>query len=191
MKYTLGQAAKATGMNKMTISRAISAGRISAAKNEKGEYSIDPSELFRVYPPKTSIQPVTQPVAEGVKVTESDGLLQWIKELKIRLEAEQERVADHKRMIQEIQQDRDDWKKQAQTLLLAYRPETPQKPLQAVSAPGDTFLPPSPQKRSVGQIFGLSVAFFGGMVILAFLLALFFPEILTGILRPGAAGQPG
>lgn len=160
MKYTLGQAAKATGMNKMTISRAIGAGRISAVKNEKGEYSIDPAELYRVYPP-----------AGVTDVTENGTLLHRVKELEIRLEAEQERVADQKQMIQEIQQERDDWKKQAQTLLLIYRPETPQKPLQAVSAPGDTFPPPNPQKRTGGQIFGLSVAVLGVLLALGLLFA--------------------
>ncbi len=47
--FTLGQAAKETGVAKTTIARAIKNGRLSASKNDKGEYSIDPSELFRVY----------------------------------------------------------------------------------------------------------------------------------------------
>jgi hypothetical protein len=47
---TLGQAAKETGVSKTAISRAISSGRLSASKSEKGDYQIDPAELFRVYP---------------------------------------------------------------------------------------------------------------------------------------------
>lgn len=47
---TLGQAAKETGVSKPTISKAINKGRLSATKNEKGEYEIDPAELFRVFP---------------------------------------------------------------------------------------------------------------------------------------------
>ena len=47
---TLGQAAKETGLSKTAISRAVKSGRLSATKNEQGEYQIDPSELFRVYP---------------------------------------------------------------------------------------------------------------------------------------------
>jgi excisionase family DNA binding protein len=35
--YTLGQAAKATGLSKPTISEAIKKGRISARKNESGQ----------------------------------------------------------------------------------------------------------------------------------------------------------
>ena len=49
MPYTLGEAAKHTGLSKPTIQRAIKNGRLSATRNENGSYSIDPSELERVY----------------------------------------------------------------------------------------------------------------------------------------------
>src|SRR3546814_1223312 len=54
MAYTLGEAAKATGISKASISRAIDSGRISAIKTESGSFSIEPVELHRVYPPKRS-----------------------------------------------------------------------------------------------------------------------------------------
>lgn len=50
MKYTLSQAATATGKNKATIQRAIKSGKISAPKNSSGSYEIDPSELHRIFP---------------------------------------------------------------------------------------------------------------------------------------------
>jgi hypothetical protein len=50
MAYTLGAAARATGKSKATISRAIKAGRLSAARDGFGGYSIEPAELHRVYP---------------------------------------------------------------------------------------------------------------------------------------------
>ena len=49
MKYTLSQAAEATGKNKTTIQRAIKSGKLSAFKNFSGAYEIDPSELHRVF----------------------------------------------------------------------------------------------------------------------------------------------
>ena len=49
MKYTLGKAAEATGKSKTTIHRAINSGKLSAMRNEQGEYEIDPLELLRVY----------------------------------------------------------------------------------------------------------------------------------------------
>lgn len=51
MKYSLSEAAKATGKNKTTIQRAIKNGKISASKGNSGSYEIDPSELHRVFPP--------------------------------------------------------------------------------------------------------------------------------------------
>lgn len=51
MKYTLGQAAKATGKAKSTILRTLKSGQISANKSQDGSYAIDPSELHRVFPP--------------------------------------------------------------------------------------------------------------------------------------------
>lgn len=61
MKYSLSDAAKATGKNKTTIQRAIKNGKISAAKAESGAYEIDPSELHRVFPLATA-QPDAQRV---------------------------------------------------------------------------------------------------------------------------------
>lgn len=50
MRYTLGQAARATGKAKPTIARAIQTGRLSAARGDDGAWAIDPAELTRVYP---------------------------------------------------------------------------------------------------------------------------------------------
>ena len=57
MSYTLGDAAKAVGKSKTTLHRAIKSGKISAIKSEDGSYSIDPSELHRVFPPVTAVIP--------------------------------------------------------------------------------------------------------------------------------------
>jgi hypothetical protein len=51
MHLSLGQAAKETGMDKSTISRAIKSGKLSATRKENGGYEIDPAELFRVFAP--------------------------------------------------------------------------------------------------------------------------------------------
>lgn len=59
MKYTLSQAATATGKNKATVQRAIKSGKISATKNSSGAYEIAPSELHRIFP--ATAQRVAQP----------------------------------------------------------------------------------------------------------------------------------
>ena len=50
---TLGEAAKVSTVTKSAISKAIKSGRMSAVKDDKGYYQIDPAELFRVFPTNT------------------------------------------------------------------------------------------------------------------------------------------
>ena len=50
MAHTLGQAAKAAGVSKTTLRRAIENGRLSASRNADGSYEIDPAELHRAFP---------------------------------------------------------------------------------------------------------------------------------------------
>lgn len=48
--FTLTQAIKESRKAKSTLIDAIKNGRLSASRDDKGRYLIDPSELFRVYP---------------------------------------------------------------------------------------------------------------------------------------------
>jgi hypothetical protein len=48
--FTLGQAAKATGRSKAGLLDAIRGGRLSASRDDKNQWQIDPAELHRVYP---------------------------------------------------------------------------------------------------------------------------------------------
>lgn len=68
MGISLLEAAEKVGMTKAGIKKAIGKGKISAKKNEHGEWVIDPAELFRVYPPK-SAEPTNQsePVSSGMQ----------------------------------------------------------------------------------------------------------------------------
>ena len=118
MRYTLGQAAKATGISKMTIQRALKAGRISGEKDETGAYSLDPAEVHRVFPLVTERDRLTD-VAVGrdeppVPDTE-------IRLAAARLEAEN---ASLKVMLEDMRTERDRWHAQAERLALA-PPVTP------------------------------------------------------------------
>lgn len=119
MVYTLGEAAKATGKSKATISKAIKSGRISAQKDETGTFQIDPSELHRVYPPTVSYEHKETPVNAQEK-TDNDGI---IRELKARLEAAHERLSDKETVIADLKEDRDRWRQQATLLLTDQRPK--------------------------------------------------------------------
>lgn len=91
MKYTLSQAASATGKNKATIQRAIKKGAISAPKNTSGAYQIDPSELHRVFP-ATARLVAQHNTSNGMQDPDTDDKFLELK-LKL-LEAERDRERD-------------------------------------------------------------------------------------------------
>ena len=64
--HTLSSAARAAGVAKSTISRAVKAGRLSAHKLTSGTYAIYPGELLRVFPVSSSFR-------KAVGVTERKG----------------------------------------------------------------------------------------------------------------------
>ena len=49
VNYTLRQAAEVAHCSKSTIQRALKSGKLSAQRKDDGSYSIDPSELARVF----------------------------------------------------------------------------------------------------------------------------------------------
>lgn len=59
-KLSLNKAAKEASVAKSTLLDAIRAGDLTAPKNRKGHYEIDPAELFRVFP-KTSFEEPQEP----------------------------------------------------------------------------------------------------------------------------------
>jgi hypothetical protein len=103
MAYTLGQAAKATAKSKTTILRAIESGKVSATKNEHGEWVIDPAELHRVYEPaeqgngSDGVPPVTGEVTSNIVLSALEN-----RELKARLEAAEERLRDAQDQIADL-----------------------------------------------------------------------------------------
>jgi hypothetical protein len=107
MAYTLGEAAKAVGKSKATLSKAVKSGRISAVKNDDGSFSIEPVELHRVYPPTlpetVESEQKETPNQTGVNAHE-------LIELRVKLQAAQERITD-------LEEDREHWRQQANRLL--------------------------------------------------------------------------
>jgi TolA-binding protein len=56
MYWTLGQAAKETGHDKSKIYRAIKAGKLSIAERNGNAFSLDPSEVMRLFPRIETLQ---------------------------------------------------------------------------------------------------------------------------------------
>ena len=114
MSYTLGTAAKATGKDRATISRAIRKGKVSAKKGESGQWIIDPAELHRVYPA------LQQDNRENATQTDGDLVLE-IAALKSKIETVSEREKLKDQMLEEVRKDRDHWRQQATALLTDQR----------------------------------------------------------------------
>jgi excisionase family DNA binding protein len=102
MKLTLSEVARQAGMSKSTLSRLVKKGRITAEKQENGEFRIDPSELDRLAELRSSVRSVQR--AE----TGTDAVLQR------EIDLLREMLLDKERTIQDLRTERDDWKKQAQ-----------------------------------------------------------------------------
>ena len=109
---SLRDAAREGRVSKSTILRAIQGGRLSAARTDDGGYSIDPSELFRVYPPQRSAEQAPGQDATPDLSTRNAILEAEIAALKAILDAE-------KRRADEIREDRDRWHAQAERLTLS------------------------------------------------------------------------
>ena len=109
MTYTLGEAAKATGKSKPTISRAIKKGVISGKKNHNGEYILDESEVHRVWP----MLQVASNDTITVKQSETDSNNNVLQH---EIEMLRERLADKEQIIEDLREDRQHWREQAQAI---------------------------------------------------------------------------
>jgi excisionase family DNA binding protein len=115
---SLGQAARATGASKSTIQRAIKTGRLSATRLEGGGYSIDPSELFRVYAPVSQAPADATDASTGpVERHTTPAAPAAVYEAQI---ASLREVGDLLRgQLGDLREDRDRWRNQAERLALA------------------------------------------------------------------------
>ena len=102
---SLGEAAKAAGVAKGTISKALKSGKLSYADKTPAGYQIDPAELFRAFPRKQP-ETVEYERLETPKETVETAVL------RAQLEAAERRGAT-------AEADRDAWREQAQRATLA------------------------------------------------------------------------
>lgn len=118
---TLSQAAKASGKSKSTLSRAIKMGRLSANRLDDGNFSIDPAELFRVYPATLNNPYDERPIEQGATPVPTE-LQNRISMLELLLEKEREAVTREREISADLKEDRDRWRQQAASLLADLRP---------------------------------------------------------------------
>jgi len=105
---TIGQAAKETGKAKSTIKKAIDNGDLSVAEKTSRGFKIDASELFRVFPRKT----IERSQSVRIEQTETVENSKEIQALERTLKVMEDQLED-------VKADRDEWRKQANQLLLS------------------------------------------------------------------------
>jgi hypothetical protein len=126
MSYTLGTAARATGLSKSTIHRAIKAGRVSAGRSDTGDYAIDPAELHRVFAPVDATAARSGNGSTWRAVNQTEAVEMALKNARLEAEiAASALVAELLRLqLDETRQDLNHWRGQAQRLV-ALPPPTP------------------------------------------------------------------
>lgn len=107
MQYTAGDAAKATGKNIATITRAIKSGKISASKDESGAWRIAPAELHRVFPPLAQDSQNDQMqeyaiLSQPSKLSNDSVLLEELATLRERVRSQDQLLADRAEQIADL-----------------------------------------------------------------------------------------
>lgn len=151
MKLSANEAAKRVGKSVPTITRAIKSGKVSAEKTDAGGYLIDPSELFRVFPPLTRSNPETPAMldSETPFVTLGETVLL------------QEKVSLLEAALADARAERDEWRDQAKRLAMALP-----APVSEPARPEGTSVSPAvqdrqPEPQATGQPRSLWKRLFG------------------------------
>jgi hypothetical protein len=125
LAYTLGQAAKAAGVSKTTMRRAIDRGRVSATRREDGSYEIDPAELQRAFP----AVPVTPrsgngsgTMARSVTPSDTGGLRVEVEMLRERLAEKDATIDDLRQRLDRSEDERRQAQERVTALLTDQRP---------------------------------------------------------------------
>ena len=124
--FTLGEAAKETGLAKSAISRAIKSGRLSAVRQENGSFAIDPAELFRVYPRNGCPEQKSERLATQEDTDAQRREIALLRELLEEVRGEREN----------LRADRDRWQQQAERITLLLTTQPPAAPPAEPPRPG-------------------------------------------------------
>lgn len=115
--YSLKKAADVAGKGKPAILKAIQKGRISANKNALGEWEIDPAELHRVYPPVSGNGSEKREIERQETQKEAVETVHLNREINLLRE-----------QLQDLKNDRDHWRQQAERMSLMLTDQRPQSP---------------------------------------------------------------
>ncbi len=151
-EMTLSEAAAWAGKGRPAILKALQKGTITGRKDEGGQWRINPAELARVYGPGTIRD--RSSVVHGSNLDTGQETAGKDRELALL----REMLAEVRNERDDVRQDRDRWREQAETqtrLLTHHQPASAASPGQALAPP----LPQAPQgwrARLAGWIGGSS-----------------------------------
>ena len=125
MGHTLGQAAKAAGVSKTTMRRAIDSGRVSATKREDGSYEINPAELCRAFP-AAAVTPspgdAAGTMAHQITPSDTGGLRVEVEMLRERLAEKDATIGDLRQRLDRSEDERRQAQERVTALLTDQRP---------------------------------------------------------------------
>ena len=120
MSITLTEAAKQVGITKSGLMKAIKKGKLSAEKDVHGEWTVDPAELFRVYPKSSD----STKDKNGQVV---DGTIIEIKGLKREIDLQREQINSLREQLTKSDTDKADLSKKMDEQLATFRMLTDQR----------------------------------------------------------------
>jgi hypothetical protein len=113
MGYTLGEAARATGLNKSSILKALKTGKVSGTKDEHGQWCIEPCELHRVYPARSEDNGAGNGTGNDGQPTDN-GVQQALALAEARLGDLKAMLNDMRSQRDDMREQRDAWQRQAE-----------------------------------------------------------------------------
>lgn len=110
MKYTIGEAAKATGKSKATISKSIKNGNLSATRlgsTPTSPFAIEASELFRVFPKPSTLNTQHNTDEHVEKHLENNALEVEVKMLRDAIQVQKEIVEREREIADDLRKQLD------------------------------------------------------------------------------------
>lgn len=128
MSYTLGEAAKAAGFSKPTLSRAIKNGKLSAKRLDDGSYSIDAAELERWKDANGhrngAVKRIATPSKTPETPSETSALQAEVEKLRAQAQSDQRERGFLEQRIEDLKERAERKEDQLHALLVDLRPQT-------------------------------------------------------------------
>lgn len=159
MSLSPAEAAKHIGLTKQSVIKAIRTGRVSALKDAKGEWRIEPVELFRVWPAVNQDTGKVSPQVDA-GIPSEDG--EVVALLRAQIDLLKVQLDDMRADREDVRADRNHWRQIAERGLLTDQRPTLERLPDTLPQPPDTIpilkpepvLEPIPPRGLWARMFG-------------------------------------